>query len=71
MKPTYYTSDIKNPYCGKGKFLWKNNNDETLGKEKSIHDMSDEEYEKFEEAQERNRTERRSNMLKRGGRLPL
>lgn len=26
-----YTLDIKNPYCSKGKFLWKNNSDKTLG----------------------------------------
>ena len=34
IKKTYYTLDIKNPYCSKGEFAWKHNDDSTLGKEK-------------------------------------
>ena len=33
IKKTYYTLDIKNPYCGKGEFAWKHNDDSTLGGE--------------------------------------
>ena len=32
IKKTYYSLDIKNPYCGKGEFAWKHNDDSTLGK---------------------------------------
>ena len=32
IKKTYYTLDIKNPYCSKGEFAWKHNDDSTLGK---------------------------------------
>ena len=30
---TFYSLDVKNPYCSKGEFLWKHNDDSDLGEE--------------------------------------
>ena len=41
-KKTYYTSDIKNPYCSKQNFLWKHNDDKTLGKRYMVYNEDQE-----------------------------
>ena len=31
LNKTHYTNQVSNPYCSKGNFLWKHNDDSTLG----------------------------------------